>query len=270
MSTAALGALGDTGPHPQPARRILAGRIALGLALVVLWQALNRWLGGAVVADLVDIARRLAEIAANGLLLRHAAVTLWEAAAGLALGAAAGLALPFVLRLLPRLEAALDPFIAAVMGVPKLALAPLLFLWFGIGIASKVAFVAAVVFFLIFFSTLAGIRAADPRLLALARVFGAGRWLVAREVLFPTAVPFVLASLKVAAPRAISAAVVGEFVAAQAGLGFYINESMNQADTVGVFTGVIVVTVVVVAINALLERLQRRLLGWRELGLGGF
>jgi NitT/TauT family transport system permease protein len=229
VSATALGALGDSGAHPQPARLILAGRIALGLALALLWQALNRWLGSAVVADLVDIARRLAEIAANGLLLRHAAITLWEAAAGLAIGAAAGLALPFVLRLLPRLEAALDPFIAAVMGVPKLALAPLLFLWFGIG-----------------------------------------RWLVAREVLFPTAVPFVLASLKVAAPRAISAAVVGEFVAAQAGLGFYINESMNQADTVGVFTGVIVVTVVVVAINALLERLQRRLLGWRELGLGGF
>lgn len=270
MSTAALGTLGDTGAESRPARRVLAGRVLLGIALVALWEAANRWLGDAVVADMGDIARRLAEIAANGLLLRHTAVTLWEAVAGLAIGLTAGLILPFILRLLPRLEVALDPFIAAVMGVPKLALAPLLFLWFGIGIASKVAFVAAVVFFLIFFSTLAGIRSADPRLLALSRVFGAGRWLIAREVLLPTAVPFVLASLKVAAPRAISAAVVGEFVAAQSGLGHYIHESMNQADSVGVFAGVIVVTIVVVLVNVLLEKLQRRLLGWRDLGLSGF
>jgi len=250
--------------------KVWAGRIALGIALIVLWQAGSRWLGPAVLSDLGAIARRVAEIAADGKLARHGAITLLEAGAGLVIGATLGLLLPFLLRLVPRLEAALDPYIAAAMGVPKLALAPVLILWFGIGLASKIAFVAAVVFFLIFFSTLAGIRSADARLSSLARVFGAGRWLLAREVLLPTALPFVLASLKVAAPRAISAAVVGEFIAAQAGLGYYIHEAMSQADTVGIFTGVLVVTLIVIAVNAGLEVLQKRLLGWRELGLSGF
>ena len=126
------------------------------------------------------------------------------------------------------------------------------------------------VFFLLFFSTRAGIRSADPRLIAMARVFGTRALMLAREVLLPAALPFVLASLKVAAPRAISAAVVGEFIAADRGLGWYIHDAMLQADTVGIFAGVVVVTLLVVAVNALLERLQRRTLGWRELGLGGF
>jgi NitT/TauT family transport system permease protein len=249
---------------------IVAGRIGLFLGLAALWQLAHAWLGAGVVADLVEIGRRIGELAASGKLARHASVTLLEAGAGLAIGAAAGFAAPFLLRLAPRLEAALDPYIAAAMGVPKLALAPLLILWFGIGLASKIAFVAAVAFFLVFFSTLSGIRAADPRLVAVARVFGARRWLLAREVLMPAAAPFVLASLKVAAPRAVSAAVVGEFIAADAGLGFYIHEAMSQADTVGIFAGVVVVTAIVVAINAALERFQRRALGWREAGLSGF
>ncbi len=257
------GAAVAAAPATAPARQILVGRVLLGIALLALWFALSAWLGPAVIADPAAIVRRLAEIGASGLLFRHAGITLMESAIGLALGGMAGFALPFGLRLLPRLEAALEPFIGAAMGVPKLALAPLIILWFGIGLASKVAFVSAVVFFLIFFSTLAGIRAADPRLLAVTRVFGAGRWLTAREVLLPGAMPFVLASLKVAAPRAISAAVVGEFLASDRGLGYYISDATNQADTVGVFAGVVAITVVVVAVNALIERWQRHALAWR-------
>jgi NitT/TauT family transport system permease protein len=253
-----------------PGWRIGIGRAALGVALVALWQLLHRWLGPDVMADLRDILARLLEIARNGLLAKHLGVTLYESALGLLIGAVAGLVLPFALRLSPRLEHALQPFIGAAMGVPKLALAPLVILWFGVGIASKVAFVASVVFFLIFFSTMAGIQAADSRLVAMARVSGAGRWFLVREVLLPGAVPMILPSVKIAAPRAISAAVVGEFMASDAGLGNYIHQAMDQSDTVGIFTGVLVVTAVVVAINVLLQRLQRRLLRWREAGLSGF
>lgn len=249
---------------------ILAGRILLGLGLVVLWEVLHRWLGPGVVSSLYDIALRIAEIARDGRLLKHGGVTLYESFAGLAIGGSLGLALPFVLRLSPRAEQALSPFIGAAMGVPKLALAPLIILWFGIGLASKIAFVAAVVFFLIFFSTMAGLHATDPRLLAVARLMGARELLLVREVLLPSAIPYVLASLKIAAPRALSAAVVGEFVASDAGLGFYIRDAMDQADTVGIFAGVVVVTLVTVLVNECLERLQRAALGWREVGLGGF
>ncbi|MFM9982912.1 MAG: ABC transporter permease [Burkholderiales bacterium] len=249
---------------------ILSGRLLLGLGLVVLWEVLHRWLGPGVIAGLYDISLRIVEITRDGRLFRHGGVTLYESFAGLAIGGSLGLALPFLLRLSPRAEHALSPFIGAAMGVPKLALAPLVILWFGIGLASKIAFVAAVVFFLIFFSTMAGLHATEPRLLAIARLMGAGRWLLLREILFPSAVPYVLASLKIAAPRALSAAVVGEFVASDAGLGFYIRDAMDQADTIGIFAGVVVVTVVTVIVNEGLERLQRAALGWREVGLGGF
>lgn len=249
---------------------ILAGRILLGVGLVLMWEGLHRWLGGGVVASLYDIAARIAEITRDGRLFKHGGVTLYESFAGLAIGGSLGLALPFLLRLSPRAEQALSPFIGAAMGVPKLALAPLVILWFGIGLASKIAFVAAVVFFLIFFSTMAGLHATDPRLVAVARLMGARELLLMREVLLPSAVPYVLASLKIAAPRALSAAVVGEFVASDAGLGFYIRDAMDQADTVGIFAGVVVVTVISVIVNEGLERLQRAALGWREVGLGGF
>lgn len=269
MSAAAAAA----GEAPQPrgdGGGIIVGRILLGAAVLAVWQLFSHWLGNDVVADLTKIAARLWETAANGLLLKHTGITLMEAGAGLAAGVLFGLALPFALHLSPRLAQALNPFITAAMGVPKLAIAPLFILWFGVGLTSKIVFVALVVFFLIFFSTQAGIRAADPRLVALMRVFGAGRIILAKEVWLPTAMPYVLASLKVAAPRALSAAVVAEFLASEAGLGSYIFRAMNQADTVGVFTGVIVVTIVVVAVNAAIERMQKSALGWREVGIAGF
>jgi len=249
---------------------LVAGRIALGIALVAAWELTHRALGADTFSSLADIGRRIAEIAGNGTLWKHARVTLVEAAAGMALGGGLGAVLPFALRLAPRLERAIDPYIAAAMGVPKLALAPLLILWFGIGLASKVVFVAAVVFFLVFFSTTTGLRSADAKLLAMTRVWGASRALQMRAVLLPAAMPHLLASLKVAVPRAISAAVVGEFIAADAGLGYYVHHSQAQADTVGIFAGVLVVTVVVVVANAALERIQTRTLAWRGAGLSGF
>jgi len=244
---------------------IVAGRVMVGVAVVVLWQVAHWALGAEWISGPADIVRRTAEIAANGELARHAAATLTEAAFGFLLGGGAGILLPFALRLSPRLTAALDPFFAAALGVPKLALAPLLILWFGIGIFSKVVFVAAVVFFFLFFNTLAGVRAIEPRLAAAVRVFGAREWTVTREIAWHTALPYVFAGLKVALPRAISAAVVGEFIAADRGLGYYINNARAMADTVGLFTGVTVVTLLVLAVDAGLERLQARSLAWRPL-----
>jgi len=244
---------------------IVAGRVMVGVAVVVLWQAAHSAVGAEWISGPADIVRRTAEIAANGELARHTAATMTEAALGFLLGGGAGILLPFALRLSPRLTAALDPFFAAALGVPKLALAPLLILWFGIGIFSKVVFVAAVVFFFLFFNTLAGVRSMEPRLAAAVRVLGGREWTVTREIAWHTALPYVFAGLKVALPRAIGAAVVGEFIAADRGLGYYINNARAMADTVGLFTGVTVVTLLVLAIDAGLERLQARSLAWRPL-----
>jgi NitT/TauT family transport system permease protein len=241
------------------------GRVAIGLASLGLWHLAHVVLGAEWISSPTDVVRRMLEIAASGELANNALVTLIETAFGFLLGAGTGILVPFALRLSPRVTAALDPFLAGAMGLPKLALAPILILWFGIGVESKVVFVAAVVFFFLFFNTLAGVRSVDPRLASAAHVLGAGEWTVTREIAWNTALPYIFAGLKVALPRALSAAVVGEFIAADRGLGYYINNARAMADTVGLFTGVAVVTLLVLAIDAALERLRARSLAWRPL-----
>ncbi len=143
------------------------------------------------------------------------------------------------------------------MGVPKLALAPLLILWFGIGVVSKIVFVAAVVFFFLFFNTLAGMRSIDPRL----RLGGARRSVRASgrspgdRLAHRAALR--LRGAQVALPRAIGAAVVGEFIAADRGLGYYINNARSMADPVGLFTGVTLVTLLVLVIDAVSNACRR-------------
>ncbi|MGE0746265.1 MAG: ABC transporter permease [Rhodospirillales bacterium] len=255
-------------PRAEPRRhwnrhRIAAGKLALGVVLVGLWQLGSVSLGRDFVAPPIAVLERLWTLGLGAELWHHTAITLWEAAAGFALGGGLGVALPFLLRRSPRLTAALDPFVTVAMGVPKLALAPLLILWFGIGIFSKIVFVAALVFFLLFFNTLAGVRSVSPPLVATARVMGAGEWTVAREIVWNTTLPYIFAGIKIALPRALSAAVVGEFIAANAGLGYYINNARAMADSTGIFAGIIVVTALVIVVNAALQRVQARSTAWR-------
>lgn len=255
-------------PPAEPRRnwnrhKIVVGKAVLGVILLAVWQAGAATLGHDFVAPPLAVIERLWALALGAELWHHTAVTLWEAAAGFALGGGLGVALPFLLRRSPRLTMALDPFITVAMGVPKLALAPLLILWFGIGIFSKIVFVAALVFFLLFFNTLAGVRSVSPPLVATARVMGAGEWTVAREIVWNTTLPYIFAGIKIALPRALSAAVVGEFIAANAGLGYYINNARAMADSTGIFAGIIVVTALVIVVNAALQRVQARSTAWR-------
>jgi NitT/TauT family transport system permease protein len=209
------------------------------------------------------VGARIWDWAVDGSLLHDTAVTFGEGAAGMILGGLGGAALPFLLRLSPRLMKASEPFLSAAFGVPKLALAPLFILWLGIGVMTKVVFVASIVFFLMFYNGMAGILSVDPRLVAMARVAGASQWVITREIVWHTTLPFLFAGLKIALPRALSGAVVGEFIAADAGLGWYINNARSLNDTTGVVAGAIVVTFLVVLVNAGLQRVQARSLAWR-------
>lgn len=244
-------------------RRVTLGRFLFGVGCLVIWQWGHARLGKEWIAGPAEILARAAELVRTGELWVHVWVTFGEALLGFLIGGSAGVLIPFLLRLSPRLTLALDPYLAAAMGVPKLSLAPLLILWFGIGLASKVVFVGALVFFLLFFNALAGVQSVDSRLVSMARVAGGREWVVTREIAWHTALPFVFAGLKVALPRAISAAVVGEFIAAEAGLGYYINNARSMADTVGIFTGVVLVTALVIVVNGVLELVQARSMAWR-------
>lgn len=241
------------------------GRIALGVACIIVWQLGTDAMGREWLPGPLDVLVRIWQLTISGELARDSLITFGEAAAGMILGGAGGAVLPFVLRLSPRLMTALEPLISAAFGLPKLALAPLFILWFGIGITTKVVFVASIVFFLMFYNALAGILSINPRLIAMLRVAGASEWMISREVVWNTAKPFLFAGLKIALPRALSGAVVGEFIAADAGLGWYIQNARSLNDTTGVMAGAVVVTVLVMAVNAILKRLQARAIAWRPI-----
>ena len=239
------------------------GRVALGIAFLAVWQFGSNIMGAAWLPGPVDTLARIWELARSGELASDTLVTFGEATAGMILGGAAGVILPFAMRLSPRLMLALDPLISTAFGLPKLALAPLFILWFGIGVSTKVVFVASIVFFLMFYNGLAGILSVDPRLVAMLRVAGAGEWVVSREIVWNTAKPFLFAGLKISLPRALSGAVVGEFIAADSGLGWYIQHARSLNDTTGVVAGAVIVTVLVIGVNAALQRVQARSLAWR-------
>ena len=252
-----------------PARRINrrvwipVGRIAVALGLWALWEMGSIWMGEEWLPTPGATLERIWSLAMSGQLARDTLVTFTEAALGMIIGGVAGSLLPFLLRLSPRLMKALEPFLSAAFGVPKLALAPLFILWLGIGMPTKVVFVASIVFFLMFYNGMAGVLSVDPRQVAMARVAGASQWVISREIVWNTTLPFLFAGMKIGLPRALSGAVVGEFIAADSGLGWYINNSRSLNDTTGVLAGVVVVTAIVILVNAALQKTQSRSLAWR-------
>ncbi|MBO0764247.1 MAG: ABC transporter permease [Hyphomicrobiaceae bacterium] len=253
--------------EPTPVRwrqyAVTVGRILLALLLLAGWKVGADVAGPLYAADPVKVARRIIEDTASGTLLRHIYVTLRLATIGFAIGCGFGVVLPFLLRRLPRLTAAVEPYIMASVGVPKYALVPLFILWFGIDDAPKLWLVGLLVFYPVFIAVFAGIRNVDRRLINMARVVGASEAAISREVVWNSLLPFFFASLRIALPRAISAAIIAEFLVGNEGLGFLIENSRQNFDTTGVFAGVVVSTAVVLVINGVLVRLDRYFNAWR-------
>jgi NitT/TauT family transport system permease protein len=242
---------------------VTAGRIGLGLALLAAWKLGADTAGPLYAADPVAVFQRIVSDTVSGSLPRHIYVTLRISVMGFAIGCSFGVALPFLLRRLPRFTNAVEPYIMASVGVPKYALVPLFILWFGIDDAPKLWLVGLLVFYPIFIAVFAGIRNVDRRLISMARVVGASEVAISREVLWNSLLPFYFAALKIALPRAVSAAIIGEFLVGNEGLGYMIEYSRQNFDSTGVFTGVVVATALVLLINAALVRTDRRLNAWR-------
>ena len=254
---------------PEPARSrwrqhaVIAGRIGLAVLLLIAWKVGADAAGPLYAADPVKVLERIVGDTLSGSLLRHIYATLRLSAIGFAIGCLCGVALPFLLRRMPRLTRAVEPYIMASVGVPKYALVPLFILWFGIDDAPKLWLVGLLVFYPVFIAVFAGIRNVDRRLIAMARVVGASEAAISREVVWNSLLPFFFAALKIALPRAVSAAIIGEFLVGNEGLGYMIEHSRQSFDTTGVFTGIVVATALVLVINAALERIDRRLNAWR-------
>ena len=192
----------------------------------------------------------------------HGGITLAEILLGFGIGSGIGLAIGILVSQLPRLEALLGPYVAALQSVPKVAVAPIIVVWLGFGIGSKVVIICLLTFFPVLVTSIAGFKAVDPDRIDLLRSLSATRWQIFRKAKFPSAVPYIFAGLNMAAAFSVVGAVVGEFVGAQAGLGVLILQMEAQADTGGSFAVCVVLSVIGILLTGLLRRVQRRVLHW--------
>ncbi len=250
---------------PIRRRVVFAWQVSLALAIAAAWQLLVglRVIDPFFVSRPSDIALRVGSWVATGMLWRHLAVTLEEALLGLLVGAALGIAAGFVLGRSPFVARVLDPFVTMLNAVPRVVLAPLFLLWFGLGIWSKVALAVTLVFFVMFFNTYRGVRDVDRTLVDNARMLGASERQLVRHVLVPSALTWIFSSLHTSLGFAMVGAVVGEYLGAARGLGYVISQAEGTFDTTGVFAGMVVLGVVVVVVGVGVSRLERRLLRWK-------
>ena len=244
---------------------VLAWQIAVGAAVVAIWQTLAslKIIDPFFVSRPSDITRRLWTWVAGGTLWGHLAVTLEESLLGLIVGAGLGIGFGFGFARSPMVARVFDPYIKMLNAVPRVVLAPLFLLWFGLGIWSKVALAVTLVFFVMFFNTYQGVRDADRVLIDNVRMLGASERQLMRHVLIPSALTWIFSSLQTSLGFAMVGAVVGEYLGATRGLGYVISQAEGTFDTTGVFAGMTVLGIVVVIVSAGVSRLERWLLRWK-------
>ena len=228
--------------------------IAMGL---VAWDLLVRWqeYPAFILPRPGVVWQKFLSVAADGTLWRHAQVTLLEIGLGLAFGLSAALALGYVLGKHPLVERLVAPYVVASQSIPIVAIAPLLVIWLGNGLASKVLVTALITFFPTLISTIVGIRNVDPDLHDLMRSLRATRGQIFRLLELPAALPVIFGGLKLSVILAVVGAVVGEFVGADVGLGFLINLARGVLDTplmfVAVFTLIVIAQLLYLSVSAL-------------------
>jgi NitT/TauT family transport system permease protein len=210
------------------------------------------------------VLTRFLEAMSDGTLLLHFTITLGEVLAGLLLGAAAATSIGYLLAKSPAMERLLAPYIVASQSVPIVAVAPLLVIWFGPGVLSKVLVCALIVFFPILINTIVGIRAVPEDLYSLMRTLQATKWQTFRLLELPAALSVILGGLRVGATLSVIGAVVGEFVGSDRGLGFLINVGRGQYDTALVFVAVFSLVVMALSLYGIVVLIERRLLSWQR------
>lgn len=231
--------------------------------LIVIWTAYPSF----ILPSPARVGQRFLSALADGTLWRHTLITLTEAILGFILGFATGTSMGYVLAQWPRLEKLLSPYVVASQAIPIVALAPLLVLWFGSGVASKVLVCGLVVFFPILINTVVGLQSADEQSRELMRSLSATRWqtLVLLEV--PAALPVLFGGIRMGITLSVIGAVVGEFVAADGGLGFLTNVARGLYDTPLLFVALFMLVAIGLVLYGIVILIERRVLSWRTKAL---
>ncbi|MFN4017346.1 MAG: ABC transporter permease [Reyranella sp.] len=200
---------------------------------------------------------------ATGEIFPHLGITLLETALGFFIGASFGLGVGLWLALSPTASAIMDPYIKGFNSMPRVVLAPIFAVWFGLGIWSKVALGVTLVFFVVFFNVYQGVREVSPNLIANARMLGASRRQLLRSIYLPSAMSWVFASLHNAVGLAFVGAVVGEYLGSSMGVGYLILQAEGTFDINTVFAGILVLTAFALALDNAVGVVERRLMTWQ-------
>jgi sulfonate transport system permease protein len=193
----------------------------------------------------------------------HLWVTLLETVLAFAFGTILGLAIGMWLALSPVAAAILDPYIKALNSMPRVILAPIFAVWFGLGVASKVALGFTLVFFIVFFNVYQGVREVSPTVLASARMLGASHRQLLRHVYLPSATSWVFSSLHTSVGLAFVGAVVGEYLGSARGVGYLILQAEGTFDINTVMAGIVVLTVFALVLDGVVGRAERHLMRWQ-------
>ena len=237
----------------------------LAAALLALWYL---GVGSGVLSPLffghpTAIAKQIIEWFVSGEIWPHLALTIGETLMAFAAGTTMGVLAGLWLGLSPRTLSVLDPFIKAANAMPRVILAPIFAMWFGLGMGSKVALGFTLVFFIVFFNVLQGVREVSPVVLNGTRMLGASRAQLLRHVYLPAALSWVFSSLHVSVGMAFVGAVIAEYLGSAAGVGYLILQAQGVFDVDAVFAGIVVLTACALALDAVVTVAEKRLLVWQ-------
>ncbi|MGX1305418.1 NitT/TauT family transport system permease protein [Amorphus suaedae] len=243
----------------QPRRGlVIVEQVVVVVLVLVAWQyASGRLVPEFYISNPVDITSAIMKWIANGSLWVHVGSTVMTLFVGYLLGAVIGIGAGLALGLAPRTERVVAPFLAALYGLPKVALLPLFVIFFGIGFVSKIALVASVVMFLLFYATLAGVRDIDRDVIEAMKLMGATSDEVTWKIRMPAILPWIYTGLRTSIGYALTTTVVSEALSSNRGLGFLIEYSASQFNSAGVFAAVVVLLVLSSVIMVPLGILER-------------
>jgi NitT/TauT family transport system permease protein len=250
--------------------RLIVVQFLVAIVAIVAWQFLSSvsifgvvWLPPFFFSKPADVAMRIFKWFVDGSIWKHLWITLAESMLAFAIGSVGGVLLGFWFARKPTIAAVFDPYVKMINALPRVVLAPIFTLWFGLGIWSKVALGVTLVFFIVFFNVYQGVREVSPTVLANARMLGMNERQLMRHVYWPSALSWMFSSLHTSVGFAVVGAVVGEYLGSAGGLGYLIQQAEGVFDVAGVFAGMFVLAAFVVLIDGVVSLVERRLLIWR-------
>jgi len=258
----------------RPTLLLLQGAVAA--IAIALWYVLSSYeiFGVTVLPPFffstpLDVAERIVHLFVSGIIWKHLWVTLSESMLAFAIGSIGGVVVGFWFARKPAFAAVFDPYVKMINALPRVVLAPIFTLWFGLGIWSKVALGVTLVFFIVFFNVYQGVKEVSPTVLANARMLGMNERALLRHVYWPSALSWMFSSLHTAVGFAVVGAVVGEYLGSAAGLGYLIQQAEGVFDVAGVFAGMFILAAFVLVIDTAVSRVEKRLLVWRPVAADG-